>query len=99
MCFFRIERPAVWPDYGSYLKVELLRDDLGLCERSDFDGDCTAAAGVDNYYILFSLNGEPLRCAFSGNTQRRRGGYRYFVPLVDVVEGLNVIQSKLPPLA
>ena len=96
MCFFRVERPAVWPDYGSFLKVELLRDDAGLCERKDFDADCAAN---DNYYVLFTLNGEPLRSAFSGKSQGHHGGYRYFVPWDDVLEGLNEISSKLPPLA
>ena len=96
MCFFRVERPAVWPDYGSYLKVELLRDDVGLCERTDFDADCAAN---DNYYVLFTLNGEPLRSAFSGDSRGHHERYRYFVSWVDVLGGLNEISSKLPPLA
>ena len=100
LCFFRLERPAVWPNYGSYLKVELLRDDIGLCQRSDFDGDCATTAADDNYYILFSLNGEPLRSEFFHvDSQGRNMGYRYFVPWDDLLEGQKDIESRLPPLA
>jgi hypothetical protein len=100
MCFFRLERPPVWPDYGSYLKVELLRDDVGLCVRSDFDGDCTATAAEANYFILFSLNGEPLRSEFFHvDSKGRNIGYRYFVRLDDLLEGQKDIESQLPPLA
>ena len=100
ICFFRLERPAVWPDYGSYLKLELLRDDVGLCQRSGFDGDCATTAADDNYYILFSLNGEPLRSEFFRvDNQGRNMGYRYFVALNDLLEGQKDIESRLPPLA
>ena len=99
MCFFRLERPSVWPDYAAYLKVELLRDDVGLCQRSDFDGDCAATAAEGNYYILFSLNGEPLRSEFFHVDSQGRNMGRYFVPRDDLLDGQKDIESRLPPLA
>lgn len=88
MCFFSIERPAVWPEYGSYLKMELLRDDLGVLNRTRRSG----------YYVLFSLNGEPLRSKFGREHRLVRRSSRYFVPWVDIVKGFEVIESEMPPL-
>jgi len=86
MCFFRIERPAVWPEYGSYLKMELLRDDVGILHK----------LRRSRYYVLFSLNGEPLRSKFGKHGSLRSS--RYFVPWLDLVHGLEVIERGLPPL-
>jgi hypothetical protein len=30
MCAFRLEQPAIWPEYGSYLMIELLDDQEGM---------------------------------------------------------------------
>ena len=49
MCGFRLEQPSVWPEYGSYLKMELLE---------------VQTVGKDNekeHVVRFSLNGSPLR--------------------------------------
>lgn len=55
LCVLQLERPTVWPEYGSALKVELLLED-----------EETAANGGDdiNYWVRFSLNGEVLRCTW-----------------------------------
>jgi acid phosphatase len=55
LCVLQLERPTVWPEYGSALKVELLREDKK-----------TAANGGDDikYWVRFSLNGEVLRCTW-----------------------------------
>jgi Histidine phosphatase superfamily (branch 2) len=57
LCAFRLEQPAVWPEYGSYLMVELLQDTDHPQDR----------------YVRFSLNGQMLRSKWgsssSGNTQ------------------------------
>ena len=53
LCVLQLERPTMWPEYGSALKVELLRED-----------NETAADGGDDikYWVRFSLNGQVLRC-------------------------------------
>jgi len=105
MCAFRIERPTVWPEYGSYLKMELLRDDARLCKSSGFDG-ChiigeNDVASEAHYYVLFSLNGEALRSSFgSRDSSSGRGQSRYFVPWEDALEGLKYhLEMGLPDLA
>jgi len=49
LCVFQLEQPSSWPEYGSYLKAELLREEL--------DGDTKAL----EYWVRFSLNGQVLR--------------------------------------
>jgi acid phosphatase len=48
MVAYRLEQPTSWPEYGSFLKLELL-------EVSDLESDET------DYVVRFSLNGERLR--------------------------------------
>jgi len=57
MCAFRLEQPAVWPEYGSYLKVELFKS-------QDQDGKGDGATGEVNYYVRFSLNGQVLKSSW-----------------------------------
>ena len=45
MCAFRLEQPAVWPEYASYLLIERLDDPNNQTVR----------------YVRFSLNGQILR--------------------------------------
>ena len=56
---FQLEQPAVWPEYASYLKVELL-------EVSDLHDDYSATEHV----VLFSMNGERLRSQLDGGKLR-----------------------------
>jgi hypothetical protein len=46
---FRLELPSVWPEYGSYLKIELMED-------------VTPGDGEKEHVVRFSLNGNVLRC-------------------------------------
>jgi acid phosphatase len=59
LCVLQLERPMVWPEYGSALKVELLREDKETTAVAKNNG-----GGDDDikYWVRFSLNGEVLRC-------------------------------------
>eukprot|EP00980_Cylindrotheca_fusiformis_P014773 scaffold4026_cov117-Cylindrotheca_fusiformis.AAC.8 len=57
MCAFRLERPTVWPEYASYMKIELL-------EKSDSDGNDLEES---EHVVRFYLNGELLRSRWHGN--------------------------------
>lgn len=99
MCAFKIERPAVWPEYGSFLKMEVYRDDSGMCNSGAIDS-CVIETGVSSdegrFFVLFSLNGEALRSAFGAEQDAL---LRYFVPWEKVVEGMDGMEFGLPPLA
>jgi hypothetical protein len=56
MIAYRLEQPAAWPEYGSFLKLELL-------EVSDLE------SGETDYVVRFSLNGERLRSRWEDNGQ------------------------------
>jgi acid phosphatase len=60
MCAFRLEQPAEWPEYGSFLKVELFKteEDVGGGEEGE-DVDTQVM-----YYVRFSLNGEVLKSSW-----------------------------------
>jgi hypothetical protein len=58
LCAYRLEQPAVWPEYGSYIKIELL-------EVSDMK----EGMGEKEYFVRFSLNGEMLRSQWDGELQ------------------------------
>lgn len=49
ICAFRLQKPSHWPDYGSYLKIELF-------EAHDIDDDVNK-----EYYVRFSLNNNVLK--------------------------------------
>jgi hypothetical protein len=51
LCAYRLEQPAVWPEYASYLMLELIQASNG--EKKEL-------------YVRFSLNGELLRCHWEG---------------------------------
>ena len=51
LCVLRLEQPAEWPEYGSFLKVELLRE----------EEDEARGAGEEEWWVRFSLNGQELR--------------------------------------
>lgn len=55
MCAFRLEQPAEWPEYGSYLKVELFKSQ----EEKEDDGEV-----IVDYYVRFSLNGQVLKSSW-----------------------------------
>merc|ERR1712157_19207 len=47
LCAFQLEQPIKWPEYASYLKIELLKD----------------VDSQSQYYVRFTLNGEVLFCS------------------------------------
>mmetsp|Transcript_25932 Transcript_25932/g.40707 ORF Transcript_25932/g.40707 Transcript_25932/m.40707 type:complete len:464 (-) Transcript_25932:113-1504(-) len=51
LCVLQLEQPETWPEYGSYLKAELIREDI--------DGDSESKAV--QHWVRFSLNGQVLR--------------------------------------
>lgn len=51
LAVFELDAPAAWPPYGAQLHVELLEEQAGTEARPR------------GFYLRFSLNGEPLRCA------------------------------------
>jgi Histidine acid phosphatase. len=55
MCAFRLEQPAEWPEYGSYLKVELFKAQ----EEEKDNGEVRV-----DYYVRFSLNGQVLKSSW-----------------------------------
>ncbi|KAL7529578.1 hypothetical protein ACHAXR_006343 [Thalassiosira sp. AJA248-18] len=54
LCVLQLEQPAEWPEYGSALKVELIREEDG-------DGASQQPARVLQHWVRFSLNGHILR--------------------------------------
>ncbi|KAL9184513.1 hypothetical protein ACHAXT_012483 [Thalassiosira profunda] len=50
LCIFQLEMPSKWPEYGSALKVELIREE-----------DESQPTKVLQHWIRFSLNGQVLR--------------------------------------
>ena len=57
MCAFRLEQPSVWPEYGSYLKIELLE----VTNADKIDGD-----EEKEHVVRFFLNGHLLRSMWDG---------------------------------
>lgn len=52
LCAFRLSPPKVWPEYGSYLKLELIEVGSLLAPHEE--------SGNKEYFVRFSLNGEVL---------------------------------------
>ena len=54
LCAFKLEQPACWPEYGSYLMMELL--EVSESKKLGMSSETTK-----ELYIRFSLNGELLK--------------------------------------
>lgn len=54
MCAFRLQQPSQWPEYGSYLKIELFEAD----PISNTNGE------EKEYFVRFSLNNNVLKSAW-----------------------------------
>jgi len=54
MCAFRLQQPSKWPEYGSYLKIELFEAEPVLTI------DNLSQDGFKDYFVRFSLNGSVL---------------------------------------
>ena len=78
--------------------MELLRDDVGMLKDTPRS---SLKAGKARDYILFSLNGKPLRSMFGGIKDESNSNRfsRFFVPLLNFVQELAVMERGLPPLA
>jgi hypothetical protein len=57
LCAFRLEQPAQWPEYGSYLKIELIE----ATPLESEEGAC--------HFVRFSLNGKVLRCKWEDSDE------------------------------
>ena len=53
LCAFRLDQPAKWPEYGSYLKIELIQEEEHSLEEANKNV---------THYVRFSLNGDTLKC-------------------------------------
>jgi len=76
LCAFQLHPPPHWPDYASYLKIELLAKNesssqLIVHENSNTTTHTTSTTVSTNvsYYVRFSLNGSILPCAI-GQTNK-----------------------------
>jgi hypothetical protein len=78
MCAYRLEQPVVWPEYGSYLKLELLQVSL-----SDVEGELLGKGEEKEYVVRFSLNGETLRSQWNG------GELQELIPLKALRENIG----------
>ena len=58
MCLLQLERPTAWPEYGSYLKIELIREED---EGEDLAAVATMEQRKAKYWVRFSLNGQILK--------------------------------------
>jgi len=54
LCVLQLEQPESWPEYGSYLKAELIQEEK--------DGD---SKEVLQHWVRFSLNGQVLRSTWT----------------------------------
>jgi len=57
ICALKLEQPAKWPEYGSFLKVELFE-----CHHPIHKGE--NGNDTENYYVRFSLNGDILKSSW-----------------------------------
>jgi len=59
LCAFKLEQPVAWPEYGSFLMMELLEVEVSESTR---ENDAPAASNKKkDLYVRFSLSGELLR--------------------------------------
>ena len=83
MCAYRLNQPAVWPDYGSYLMIELVR--VEAVQHEHHDGGSGSSISND-LYVRFSLNREQLHSRWA-NTDHSL--------LVDGMIPLAVLEEKI----
>ena len=56
LCVLQLEQPLEWPEYGSYLKVELIQ------EVNSAESSMSSDTNSKQHWVRFSLNGTVLRC-------------------------------------
>lgn len=84
LCLLQLERPAEWPEYGSYLKMELIREE-------DDEGDVQLEK-KSHYWVRFSLNGTVLRSTWCFD---EHGEPMSMVPLRDLEDMIHLEHELL----
>lgn len=85
MLAYKLEQPAVWPEYGSFLKLELLQvSDLLESSAAAEDDDDNDDSRQECCFVRFSLNGEKLRSRWSEDGE-----------LVNMVS-LDLLKARFP---
>jgi acid phosphatase len=84
LCLLQLERPAEWPEYGSYLKIELIREE-------DDDGE-NEAEKKSRYFVRFSLNGQVLKSTWCFNES---GEPKSMIPLIDLEDMIHLEHELL----
>ena len=85
LCLLQLERPTEWPEYGSYLKLELIR------EENDED-ETNTDLKKSKYWVRFSLNGEVLRSTWCFD---ENGEPVSMVPLKDLEDMIHLEHELL----
>lgn len=84
LCVFQLEQPAAWPEYGSALKIELIREEEEGENRSN--NEASSSIQVLQHWVRFSLNGQLLRSTWCTNDKYEASS---MVPLSDLVEMIH----------
>jgi len=83
LCILQLEQPTEWPEYGSYLKIELIREEMD----EDADAGTGEQTKVMNHWVRFSLNGEILRSTW---LKDENGENAIMVPLEKLKEMIHL---------
>ena len=89
LCVLQLEQPAEWPEYGSALKVELIREEEST---ADNDGESASLSSsqqpgrVLQHWVRFSLNGQMLRSMWLTD---ENGNPATMVPLERLVDMIH----------
>ena len=67
LCAFKLEPPAQWPEYGSFLKVELFK--VEEAQNADVEDSSSGGSTIVKHYVRFSLNGEVLKSSWGKEGQ------------------------------
>ncbi|KAL7510582.1 hypothetical protein ACHAXN_007822 [Cyclotella atomus] len=84
LCLLQLERPAEWPEYGSYLKMELIREE-------DENGE-DETEKKSRYLVRFSLNGQVLKSTWCFDES---GEPKSMVPLRDLEDMIHLEHELL----
>lgn len=77
LCLLQLERPTEWPEYGSYIKMELIREEDETITHHD----------KSQYWVRFSLNGQILRSTWCLD---ENGEPMSMVPLKDLEDMIHL---------
>ena len=85
LCVFQLEQPAAWPEYGSALKIELIREEeTGVTIQQHNDAD--SGIRIRQHWVRFSLNGQLLRSTWCNNDNNEPSS---MVPLNELAEMIH----------